>query len=183
MTIHKLYADCNHSWLQKELVGIQFRYCPKCFRLERYLWSIPYWENYPNIMRNEITGEVMESSGYHNIVKQFEPNHKLPVFRDFSNTCWMCGKECKEEDLAVKQKEWPEEYVNLCWPCYMGKNKEWRKGISKCLLGQHRWHPIMANPMRCYRCGFEYDNHGLGHKGSSTNEYGVPLLKIIRRVV
>ena len=31
----KLFNRCNHSWVHKYVVGIEYRYCPKCGKLQR----------------------------------------------------------------------------------------------------------------------------------------------------
>jgi len=147
-----------HVWTEKKLLGIPFRYC-KCGRLERSLYGSG-WQEYPQIMKNEYTGEVFESIGYR-CVNDFEM-HPIPEYPSLNTplrTCWMCGKTVPYEELAIHQSEWPEEFVDMCWDCYRGRNTEWKKGRWKCYLGFHKWHPILDNPKVCYRCGKNKGRH------------------------
>lgn len=137
-----------HEWLETKRFGIWFRYCKKCYRLETK-YPTDKWKEYPRFMTNELTGERMESSGYHHIIKEsFDPNHVMPIYRDFGDECWMCGEK---KYLYVQQKDWPEAVVNLCGDCYMMKNEEWKKG--DCKTDGHKYHPVLRNPRVCYRCG------------------------------
>lgn len=163
--------NCEHDWATKESAGIMFRFCPKCERLERVLWHYPSWGHYPSLRRNPYTGEILPSYGYHDIVKNvFDETHELPSKERFQTSprpCWMCGKQVSYIDLAIKQSDWPEVYIDLCSDCYIGKNEAWKKHRWLCFFGLHKWHPILGNPKKCYRCGFEYDDYALGHKGAS----------------
>jgi hypothetical protein len=102
----------KHRWVVKKLVGIFFRYCSECGRLER---KFPRWHEYPRRQINPLLGVEVESLGYHRIVHFFDPNHQVPSVEDMP-TCWVCGRET--ENLTVRWSEWPEEFVNVCWSCY-----------------------------------------------------------------
>lgn len=72
--------------------------------------------------------------------------------------CSMCGREGNREDLAIKGDGFMQNGLTLCWDCYMGKNLDNKKGLWKCRIGLHKWHPMLTNPKVCYRCGYEWNN-------------------------
>ena len=82
--------------------------------------------------------------------------------------CTMCGRIGNREDLAIKDDEWVSNGWNLCWDCYMGRNEhEKNKGLWRCYIGDHKWHPILTNPKVCYRCEFRWNNTIFPRKGAS----------------
>ncbi len=156
----------QHDWDEQECGGIMFRYCPDCERLERN-FGVGGWKEKKRIVEHDLTLERLESQSYHNIIRDFYgTEHEAPEYRDFGQMCWMCRK--KSDRLSIEQKDWPEAHVNLCPPCYRGDNENWK--IGSCGKHGHRWHPISANPKRCYRCDFRlFDWYGRPREGYCTD--------------